>query len=349
MNNFVRVYLFLRRLYRYGYYKDRPTFTLSIPRHHLPSSWWSPSTIEIYLPKSYSHPPPSTASSPPQPNNNKLPLIFDIHGGGWNVGHPVLDSQFNRYISDATTSIVIALAYRKTPYVRWPTQLHDLTALISAVLSDERITHLYDPTRVAIAGFSAGGNLATALSYQPQLKGKIQTVIGMYPALDFTMTVQAKMDTRPKHAGRDILEHMAHRFVWGYVPGGIDREDPNLSPLYMKTEDLPRNIYLVGCEYDMLNIDAKNFYAKFGKVEGVNMVYEEVKGVKHGFTHQGRERLDPKEDKRLDGITFALYDRVAAWLVKVWEGEEGKAVVKDVGSVESEPVGGELGDDIVIV
>ncbi|KAK6539465.1 hypothetical protein TWF694_009688 [Orbilia ellipsospora] len=348
MNNFVKFYLFLRRLYRYGYYKDSPTLTLSIPQHHLPSSW-SPSSVEIYLPKTYSHPPPSTTT--PSSPNKKLPLILDLHGGGWTVGHPVLDSQFNRYISDATSSIVIALPYRKSPYVQWPTQVRDLTALITAVLSDERITHLYDPTRVAIAGFSAGGNLATVLSYQPELKGKLQTVVGVYPALDFTMTVQAKLDTRPKHAGRDILEDMAHWFVWGYIPDGVDREDPNLSPLYAKKEDLPRNMYLVGCEYDMLNIDCKNFYAKFGKFEEVNMVYEEVKGVKHGFTHQGKERMDPAEDKRLDGLTFALYDRIAAWLVKVWEGEEvGKAVVKDVsGDVESEPVGGELGDDIVIV
>ncbi|KAK6340368.1 hypothetical protein TWF730_002128 [Orbilia blumenaviensis] len=340
MNNFVRFYLFIRRLYRVGYYKDPPTFTLTIPQHRLPS-YWVPSTVEVYLPKSHSI--LTSSSAIPKSSPKQYPLFFTIHGGGFNVGHPVLDAEFNRYISDAASCIVVALAYRKTPYTRWPVQVQDLTALIVEVLKDERISHLYDPSRVAIGGFSAGGNLSTASVIQPELKGKIQTIVPIYPVLDFTMTTEEKLALRPKHAPPDVLRRMADFFSFGYVPRGADRENPSLSPLYANAEDLPENIYLVGCEYDMLNIDAKKFYEKFGKVKK-NIVYDEVKDVRHGFTHQSVERMDPKVYEKLDKITFELYDRLAVWLSDVWSTEK-----KEVKAPTGERGAGELGDDIVIL
>ncbi|KAK6522624.1 hypothetical protein TWF281_002061 [Arthrobotrys megalospora] len=339
MNNFVRFYLFVRRLYRFGYYKDLPTFNLTIPQDRLPS-YWSPSTVEVYLPKSY---PTSTSSTIPTSSSKRYPLLISIHGGGFNVGHPVLDSEFNRYISDAASCIVVALAYRKTPYTRWPVQVHDLTALVVEILKDERISHFYDPSKVAIGGFSAGGNLSTALSIQPELRGKIQTIFPIYPVLDFTMTTKEKLASRPKNAPPDVLRTMGDFFSFGYIPRGTDRENPSLSPLFAKAEDLPENIYLVGCEYDMLNIDAKKFYQKFGKVKK-NIVYEEVKDVRHGFTHQSIERMDPKAHERLSKITFEVYDRLAVWLTDIW-GNEKKAVEAPV----EERGGSELGDDIVIL
>ncbi|EPS41693.1 hypothetical protein H072_4409 [Dactylellina haptotyla CBS 200.50] len=342
MNNFVKFYLFLRRLHRVGYYKDKPTLTLSVPQRLLPS-YWSPSALEIYLPKSY---PSHTSSATSQPTK-RLPLLIDIHGGGWCVGHPVLDSQFNRYLSDATNCIVVALAYRKSPYVQWPTQVRELTALVTALLQDDRITHLYDPSRVAIAGFSAGGNLSTVLAIQPEFQHKIQTIVPIYPIMDFTQTTEAKLATRPAHAPPDVLRHMGNWFSYGYIPLGTDREDPNLSPLFAKPESLPENIYLVGCEYDMLNADAIKFYDKFKDVKK-NMVYEEIKTVKHGFTHQSIPRMDPKENERLDRITFALYDRIAVWLLKIW-GEEKELVEEQEDTPAKETGDGELGDDIVIV
>ncbi|KAJ6264459.1 hypothetical protein Dda_0605 [Drechslerella dactyloides] len=335
MNNFVRVYLFFRRIYRYGYYEHRPTFTLTVPQSKLPS-FWSPATVEVYLPPSYS----SNSSS-----SKRYPLVFDIHGGGFNIGHPVLDSQFSRHISNKADCIVVALAYRKTPWVQWPTQVHELTALVAAVLDDPRITHMIDSSKVAIGGFSAGGNLSTVLSIQPALKSRIQTIIPFYPALDFTMTTAAKIATRPPNSPPDVLRHMGDRFSWGYIPLGTVRENPNLSPLFARAEDLPEYAYLVGAEYDMLNADARNFYNKFSAGKK-NWVYDEIKTVLHGFTHQSVARMDPAENKRLDEITFALYDRVAEWLTeKVWgtEGGEGQTPTPERGTDD------QLGDDIVVL
>ncbi|KAK6344930.1 hypothetical protein TWF718_006880 [Orbilia javanica] len=340
MNNFVRFYLFVRRLYRVGYYKDPPTFTLTISQHKLPS-YWAPSTVEVYLPKSY---PTSTSSSTiPSPSSKRYPLFFTLHGGGFNVGHPVLDSEFNRYISDAASCVVVALAYRKTPYSQWPVQVNDLTALVTEVLKDERISHIYDPSKVAIGGFSAGGNLSTALSIQPELKNKIHTIVPIYPVLDFTMTTQEKLASRPENAPPDVLRHMGDFFSFGYIPAGTDRENPSLSPLFAKAEDLPDNIYLVGCEYDMLNIDSRKFYEKFGKIKN-NLVFDEVKDVRHGFTHQSVERMDPKVNEKLNRITFDLYDRLAIWLINVWENGKKEIDVSTHGAGDTE-----LGDDIVIL
>ncbi|KAF3914015.1 hypothetical protein ABW21_db0209380 [Orbilia brochopaga] len=335
MNNFVRIYLFIRRLYRYGYYQHRPTFTLSVPQSKLPS-FWSPATVDVHLPSSYSG---------NDRGSKRYPLILDIHGGGFNIGHPVLDSQFSRYISDKADCIVIALAYRHTPWIKWPTPVNELTALVTAILDEPRVSHMIDSSKVAIGGFSAGGNLATVLSIQPTLKSRIQTIIPFYPVLDFTTTTAAKIATRPPNSPPDLLRDMGDRFSWGYIPLGTIRENPNLSPLFAEAEDLPENAYLVGAEYDMLNIDAKNFYQKFG-AKKKNWVYDEIKTVLHGFTHQSVARMDPKENKRLDGITFALYDRVAEWLTeKVWDTDGGEGQMPTPEQSKDD----QLGDDIVIL
>ncbi|KAK6340495.1 hypothetical protein TWF696_008821 [Orbilia brochopaga] len=329
MNNSVKLYLFLRRIYRYGYYVNRPTFTHTVSQRTLPS-YWSPSTVEVYLPPYKS------------PSSKKCPLLFDIHGGGFALGHPTLDSQFNRYISNAASCIVVALPYRKGPLLRWPVQIKELTALVEVVLQDVRISHLYDPERVAAAGFSAGGNLATVLAIQPSLKGRIQSIVPIYPVLDWTITPADKLAMRPSQVPADVLRETADIFTFGYIPAGQDREHPNLSPLYADPEDLPENIYLVGCEYDMLNIDCINFYRKFGKLKR-NVVYKEIKGAKHGFTHQNASRIDIWENKRLDKLTVDLYGGIAEWLGDIW-GEEKKT--PHTPDVEKE---GGFGDHIILL
>ncbi|RSL90994.1 hypothetical protein CEP51_000439 [Fusarium floridanum] len=129
---------------------DPPNSSKSYPcRPNLP--------IRIFMPESKLH-----------SSDQALPTLFTVHGGGFVMGSPQNDDAWNRYFSNTYSILVIALNYPKAPSARFPTAIYDLEQLILAVLSDSSLP--IDKDRVAIAGFSAGGNLALSVSTLPMIK-----------------------------------------------------------------------------------------------------------------------------------------------------------------------------------
>ena len=94
-----------------------------------------------------------------RPDAEKLPLIVFVHGGGWTFGS--VDSHQNemRYLALKSGSTVLGFDYRRGPEAPFPAPLDDVLAVIEAVragiLGDRA-----DASRLALAGDSAGANLA---------------------------------------------------------------------------------------------------------------------------------------------------------------------------------------------
>ena len=111
----------------------------------------------IFFPSSYD---PTSAAV--------LPSLFTVHGGGFCIGHQRDDDEWNRAFADAHGVLVISLNYAKAPAAPFPTAPRDVEALLLAALADASLpidrTTDGPTTRTAIAGFSAGGNLALAVS-----------------------------------------------------------------------------------------------------------------------------------------------------------------------------------------
>ncbi len=165
--------------------------------------------------------------------------------------------------------LVIALTYSKAPGAPFPTALHDVEAVYHAIVTDESLpiaraaSSPDGKSRIALLGFSAGGNLALALSQLPSVKGIPDApiaAISIYGSLDMSRKPEDKRRNRfykpalpPPRGNRiDSVSLIAASFEWSYVPYGQDLTDPKLSPLYTPLEDLPPHVYLVGCELDML-------------------------------------------------------------------------------------------------
>lgn len=245
--------------------------------------------IRIFFPKSYNR-------ASPQP----LPLLFSIHGGGFVGGSTPDNDAFNRKFSDTNTTLVIALNYAKAPGNPFPGQTHDLEALVEAVFVDEDLTPHIDPAKVAMTGFSAGGNLTMTVTQTPAVRKRITAgIVPIYPVTDLTVPPTVKAQTRryktalggTRSRTKDPLLIVAPAFEWACecallpsfpsvclstnrsiqlisscatdIPTDQDLQHPQLSPFYAERSDLPKRMWFVGCELDMLGHEAWRAACKF--------------------------------------------------------------------------------------
>jgi acetyl esterase/lipase len=150
----VRLFVLVRRV-KAAPASERPTYTKCYPvRPNLVNHVW--------IPRSY-----KPGFSP------LLPLLIDIHGGGFCIGHPTVDDTDNAILCHKHGICVVSINYRKAPAYPFPTPVEDVAALIEAVLDDAELP--VDKSRVAVAGYSAGGNLCLAA---PQLSGLNKRIKG---------------------------------------------------------------------------------------------------------------------------------------------------------------------------
>ncbi|KAL2267873.1 hypothetical protein VTJ83DRAFT_5150 [Remersonia thermophila] len=192
----------------------------------------------------------------------KLPTLLTIHGGGFLIGSPSDNDAWNRQFADAHSFLVVALDYRKSPFFTFPTPVYDLEALIACVLADGTLP--LDPARVAVAGFSAGGNLSLAVSQLPSVRPRIRAAVPVYPVVDLSEPSAHKLLTRPykprlggfRGSPADFLKPLIGVFNWAYLDVGQRTDDPLLSPFYASPDALPSSVFIVACELDMLAAEA---------------------------------------------------------------------------------------------
>lgn len=263
-----------------------------------------------------------------QISSEKHPLYISIHGGGWAAASPDADDEFCSQLCLKNNIIAASLDYRKSPTYKFPFAVTDIASLACEIISDTSLQ--IDGTKVAVGGFSAGGNLAFAACQTEMLKGKISGVLGFYPALDMTESRETKEARRPKEKDvpKDEVGWSADFLDWGYVPSGQDRRDPLLSPRFAAPGDLPSKAYLIGAEWDMLcweaEATAKGLVEEEEERVDVNgdgwdgwvrggVRWECFRRRKHAFTHVHEWNKEKEQDRVM--VVEALYDRVGKWLV----------------------------------
>ncbi|KAK4173367.1 Alpha/Beta hydrolase protein [Triangularia setosa] len=197
-----------------------------------------------------------------QASTKRLPVLLTIHGGGFVLGNPWDNDAWNRAFSTSHNYLIVALNYSKAPGFPFPKAVYDLEALIQLVLADTTLPIDYD--KIAMAGWSAGGNLTLAVSQLDTVKLHIKAVVPLYPVVDFVPTQEAKCAGRrykPELGGfrgndKDFLLALSPLFNWAYLNPGTDYRDTLLSPTHSKREALPKNIFMIACELDMLAPEA---------------------------------------------------------------------------------------------
>ncbi len=209
-----------------------------------------------------------------------LPLLLYFHGGGFVTGS--LDSHdiVCRRLAKQVNCIVISVDYRLAPQHPFPAATDD--AFRALQWAHESATALgADPENLAVAGDSAGGNLAAVVSLMARdLKGpRICYQVLIYPVLDFTAASESFKKFRQTFF---IPEEQLLWYVKRYVPPGVDLKLPYLSPIFAEDlSNLPPAL-VITAEYDPLVDEGKQFAELLSQAE-IPVQYQHYQGVIHGF------------------------------------------------------------------
>ena len=145
--------------------------------------------------------------------------------------------------------------------------------------------------------------------------------------MDSTIPLSERQASRPYRHAKDIDDMQTWGTVFAYasIPPGQDLKDPLVSPRYAKAKDLPKWIYLIGAEYDMMADEARQTAFDLaglnekereeGKYEFEKGTYKWtlVKGVRHAFTHDTMEKPGPDETMRIERHE-EMVQKVGEWL-----------------------------------
>ncbi len=105
---------------------------------------------------------------------SNVPVVLFIHGGGWRAGDKTPDG-FDRFVRVFVRQgmAVVSINYRLSPKVKHPAHIEDVAQAYAWIQREGR-THGLDPSRVWLAGHSAGAHLAALLALDPSYLQKVQ-------------------------------------------------------------------------------------------------------------------------------------------------------------------------------
>lgn len=187
----------------------------------------------------------------------QLPVYLDLNAGGHTLYDAQSDDEFCATLANKLNILVISIEYSRAPRSRFPGPTNDVVAISQAIIEDGDLP--IDKSRIVLGGFNAGGNLALSAAQFPELKDKICGIVCWYPVTDFALSASAKQSSRPYRNKQDLddFKDWAPLWKWAYIQPGHDIRDPLLSVRYAKAENLPRWIYMIGAQYDMLADEAR--------------------------------------------------------------------------------------------
>jgi len=113
--------------------------------------------------------------------NGPFPIIMQIYGGSWQTGSPASQDWFCRHFAERGY-VVVAIDYRHAPDWKWPEQIVDVRTALYWI-SQEAQRFGGDPSRIVVAGQSAGAQLAMRLAYQ-EGPSSIRGVVNYYGPVD---------------------------------------------------------------------------------------------------------------------------------------------------------------------
>ncbi len=210
-------------------------------------------------------------------------LLVFFHGGGHVFGDLESHDATCRLLCSRAAVLVLSVEYRLAPEHPFPAAVDD--ALASFRWAVAHAAELgADPTRIAVGGDSAGGNLAAVAALGARDAGDavrpaFQLLI--YPVVDMT----ARTPSRSLFGEGFYLTTPGIAFTRGhYVPDEAQRRDPRASPLLAdRHDDLPP-AHVVTAGFDPLR-DEGEAYAAALRAAGVSVTVRREPGLIHGFAN----------------------------------------------------------------
>ncbi|MFD6157149.1 alpha/beta hydrolase [Nocardia sp. NPDC060256] len=218
----------------------------------------------------------------PQNVTEPLPVIVYTHGAGWVFGDAHTHDRLVRDLAVGAHAAVVFPEYDRSPDVHYPVA-NEQSYRVAQWVTTQGAEKNLDPSRIAVAGDSVGGNMAIALTLMAKERGDVSFVqqVLFYPVTD------ANFDTESYHRFAEgyFLARDGMKWFWDqYTTSEEDRAQITASPLRASTEQLSGlpPALVITAENDVLRDEGEAFAAKL-RTAGVRVIQARYGGIIHDF------------------------------------------------------------------
>lgn len=211
------------------------------------------------------------------------PLVIYYHGGGWVIADLKTYDATPRMLAKKLDAVVVSVEYRRAPEAKFPAQHEDAAHAYAYALKMAK-TWGADPTRTALTGESAGGNLAVATAIYARDHGmrKPVAVLAVYPIANSSKTLPSRMDNADS---KPLNTAMLSWFTHYWARSDADPQDPRINLVAANLKDLPP-ITIVNAQNDPLRSDGETL-AQALRAAGDDVEQRTFPGVTHEFFGMG--------------------------------------------------------------
>lgn len=230
--------------------------------------------------------------------NGPFPVVVYFHGGGWVIADKNVYDGGARGIAKEADAVVVSVDYRLAPEARFPAQHEDALATYKWV-AQNAASIKGDPKRMAIAGESAGGNLALATAIAArdlQLMMPLH-VVAIYPITQATdLSTPSYIDSAQ---AKPLNKPMMEWFAKHALGKPTDKQDPRIDLVHANLKGLPP-VTLINARIDPLRSDADMLEESLMKA-GVKVTHKIYDGVTHEFFGMAAVVAKAKDAQKLVG------------------------------------------------
>ena len=209
-----------------------------------------------------------------------FPVVVYFHGGGWVIADKQVYDGGARGLAKQAQAVVVSVDYRRSPEAKFPAAWDDALASYKWVVANAASIK-GDPARIALAGESAGGNLAvsTAIAVRDAGLTAPTHVLAVYPVAQ-TGNLDTKSYQDSKTA-KPLNKAMIGWFVDKLLAKPEDKMDTRLDIVNAKLAGLPP-VTIINAQIDPLREDGALLETALKKA-GVKVQRKVYSGVVHEF------------------------------------------------------------------
>ncbi|HKS45380.1 MAG TPA: alpha/beta hydrolase [Amycolatopsis sp.] len=209
-------------------------------------------------------------------------MLVYFHGGGWVIGTRASHDNTARYFAQRAGVRVLSVEYRLAPENPFPAAAEDALAAFDYAHAKAQDLGA-NPDRIAVGGDSAGGNLAAVTAQLTTRRGG--------PAPAFQLLLYPGVDATTRRRSRELFgsgffltDEDMNWFLDHYVPVGVNRDDPRLSPLLARNFSGLPPAYIATAGFDPLR-DEGEAYAEKLRDAGVPVALSRQPDLIHGYVN----------------------------------------------------------------